>query len=99
MLKIYMLFYYFCSRTSFANCLLKCANVCVSPVCFLLVCLYVVFVVFVWRAGAWGIVCVLVACPCVSSVGACTKGCVGLLCRRKHGKTLSYTQYDDEVHF
>jgi hypothetical protein len=55
--------------------LLPYANMCVFPVGFLLVLMYCCFC---WLAGVWDIVCIPVACPCVSSVDARTRGSVGL---------------------
>jgi hypothetical protein len=47
----------------------------------------------------WDIVCIPVACSCVSSVDAHMRGCVGLLYHEfcKWKQTLSYTQYDAQV--
>jgi hypothetical protein len=78
---VFLILYCFCWSAPFANFLLTYANVCVSPVGFLPVRLYVVFV---RRAGAWDIVCIPVACPCVSGVGACTRGSVSILTTKYH---------------
>jgi hypothetical protein len=64
-LKVHILFLLACPFRQF---LLTYANVCVFPVGFILVLLYCCFC---WRAGAWGVVCVPVPCPCVSSCSAC----------------------------
>jgi hypothetical protein len=48
---------------------------------------------FCWHAGVWDIVCIPVACLCVSSVGACTWGSVGLVQHFPHSVHLR-SQFD-----